>query len=392
MLIERKAADILKRYAQSYPVVTITGPRQSGKTTLVKMVFPQKEYFNLENPEVRAFARENPGGFLSRLSDGAIIDEIQRVPDLLSYIMTIVDERGQNGLFILTGSAQLDLLDSISQSLAGRTALLRLLPFDLREAYGKGGADAVMLDEILYRGFYPGIFNRNLNPSEALSFYVETYLQRDVRSILNVKDLDAFERFLQVCAGRTGQLVNHASIANDLGLSHNTVKNWLSVLKASYIITFLRPLHSNINKRVTKSPKLYFLDVGLAAFLLGIDHVNELRSHPLRGALFETLVVSECLKHRFNTGKRNNIYFFRDKTGNEVDIILKHGNHMQAIEVKSSETFHSDFTRGLHFFQRLFPGEVKDRGVVYGGSLNQDRGDIEVVGFRDMAKIFATNG
>lgn len=378
----------MRRYARSYPVVTVTGPRQSGKTTLVKMVFPEKEYLNLENPEVRRFAREDPRGFFAGIPEGAILDEVQRVPELLSYIMTIVDEAKENGMFILTGSAQFEMLDSITQSLAGRTALLRLLPFDLEEAYGNRDMQEVTVDEILYRGFYPRLFSQDLNPSEALSFYVETYLQRDVRAILNVKDLDAFERFLQICAGRTGQLVNLASMANDLGLSHNTIRSWLSVLKASYIIIFLRPFYSNIGKRIIKTPKLYFLDVGLAAYLLGIDGVQELRNHPLRGALFESLVVGEYLKHRFNAGKRENVYFFRDKTGNEVDLILESGRKIFAIEIKSSETFHSDFVKGLNFIKNLLPDTLKGQGVVYGGRLNQSRGDVQIVGFRDLPSLF----
>ena len=387
MIVQRKAAGLLKRYAESYPVVTVTGPRQSGKTTLVKTVFPEMTYFNLENPEVRRFAREDPNGFFETIPDGAIIDEIQRVPELLSYIMVRVDETNRSGQFILTGSAQFEVMDSLSQSLAGRTALLRLLPFDLEEAYGRDGLGERQLDEVLFRGFYPRIISQDLPPSEALSFYVETYLQRDVRSLLNVKDLDMFERFLGLCAGRTGQLLSLSSLANDLGVSHNTLKSWLSVLQASFIIKLIQPFSKNINKRVVKTPKLYFLDVGLACYLLGIDNLNELRTHPLRGALFESLVVSECLKYRYNAGRRSNLYFFRDRSGNEVDLMLKHGDRYAALEIKSAQTFHSDFTKGLKFLKDLLKEQISSMGIVYGGDLTQSRENIKVAGFRDLVPL-----
>lgn len=387
MIVQRKAAGLLKRYAESYPVVTVTGPRQSGKTTLVKTVFPEMTYFNLENPEVRRFAREDPNGFFETIPDGAIIDEIQRVPELLSYIMVRVDETNRSGQFILTGSAQFEVMDSLSQSLAGRTALLRLLPFDLEEAYGRGGLGERQLDEVLFRGFYPRIISQDLPPSEALSFYVETYLQRDVRSLLNVKDLDMFERFLGLCAGRTGQLLSMSSLANDLGVSHNTLKSWLSVLQASFIIKLIQPFSKNINKRVVKTPKLYFLDVGLACYLLGIDNLNELRTHPLRGALFESLVVSECLKYRYNAGRRSNLYFFRDRSGNEVDLMLKHGDRYAALEIKSAQTFHSDFTKGLKFLKDLLKEQISAMGIVYGGDLTQSRENIKIAGFRDLVPL-----
>lgn len=377
----------MKRYAESYPVVTVTGPRQSGKTTLVKTVFPEMTYFNLENPEVRRFAREDPNGFFETIPDGAIIDEIQRVPELLSYIMVRVDETNRSGQFILTGSAQFEVMDSLSQSLAGRTALLRLLPFDLEEAYGEDGLGERQLDEVLFRGFYPRIISQDLPPSEALSFYVETYLQRDVRSLLNVKDLDMFERFLGLCAGRTGQLLSLSSLANDLGVSHNTLKSWLSVLQASFIIKLIQPFSKNINKRVVKTPKLYFLDVGLACYLLGIDNLNELRTHPLRGALFESLVVSECLKYRYNAGRRSNLYFFRDRSGNEVDLMLKHGDRYAALEIKSAQTFHSDFTKGLKFLKDLLKEQISAMGIVYGGDLTQSRENIKIAGFRDLVPL-----
>jgi predicted AAA+ superfamily ATPase len=349
------------------------------------MAFPGKKYVNLENIDLRSYAREDPRGFLGDLPDGGIIDEIQRVPDILSYIQPIVDEKNRNGLFILTGSGQFEMMDSISQSLAGRTALLKLLPFDMDEAYGKD--NAINLNSILYTGFYPRIFKNHLNPTEALSFYFDTYIQKDVRTLVNVKDIHIFEKFVRLCAGRTGQLLNLASLGNDLGVSHNTVKSWLSILEASYIVTFLKPYYSNINKRLLKTPKLYFLDVGLAVFLQGFDKPGYLSNNPQRGALFESLVVAEFLKHRFNNGKTDNLFFYRDRSGNEVDIVLSFGDKLFGVEIKSSVTFHDDFLKGLRFIKRLLAEKIKGCGVVYGGDLNQRRGDVQIVGFKDIPQL-----
>jgi len=385
MLIKRKAEDLLKRYAQTYPVVTITGPRQSGKTTLVKMAFPEKKYINLESLDYRTYAREDPRGFLGDIPDGAIIDEIQRVPDILSYLQPLVDEKDRNGLFILTGSGQFEIMNSISQSLAGRTALLKLLPFDLGEAYGED--KVINLNSLLYTGFYPRIFKNSLNPTEALSFYFETYIQKDVRTLVNVKDIHIFEKFVRLCAGRSGQLLNLSSLGNDLGVSHNTIKSWISVLEASYIVTFLKPYYSNINKRLLKTPKLYFLDVGLAVFLLGFDKASDLSNHPQRGALFESFVVAELLKHRFNSGKTDNLFFYRDRAGNEVDILLNYGDKLFGVEVKSSETFHNDFLKGLTFIKSQMAEKIKGCGVIYGGDLNQRREDVQIVGFKNITQL-----
>jgi predicted AAA+ superfamily ATPase len=387
MLIKRKAAALLVRYVKSYPVVTVTGPRQSGKTTLVKMTFPEKEYANLENPDTRTFAREDPRGFLAGFPKGAILDEIQNVPELLSYIQTIVDKKQQNGLFILTGSAQFKMMESVSQSLAGRTALIKLYPFELKEAYLDDQLKKTDIYEILYRGFYPRIFDQNLNPSEALSFYLDTYVQRDVRSLLNVTNLMMFERFVQLCAGRIGQTINFSSIGNDLGISHNTARAWLSVLQTSFIIEFLPPFHKNLNKRIIKSPKLYFTDVGLASFLLGITHPDTLRTHPLKGPLFESFVVSEVIKYRANRGIRPNIYYFRDKTGNEVDLILNYSQGIFPVEIKSSETFHHEFSKGLKFIERLIPDAIKRMGIIYGGEKNHTIKNIDVFGYRNLLSL-----
>lgn len=380
MLITREIAVQIKRLATQYPVVTITGPRQSGKTTLCKMVFPLKPYVTLENPDSRQFAQLDPRAFLSSYPDGCVIDEIQRVPDLLSYLQGIVDENNKNGEFIITGSAQLDLLGSVSQSLAGRTALAKLLPFSYSEIYTDS---SIELDSMLFKGFYPRIHDQNLNPSEAYSFYFETYLERDVRSLINLKDQSMFEKFIRLCAGRTGQLLNMSNLASDVGTSIHTIKSWLSILEASYLIFFLQPHFSNYRKRIIKSPKMYFIDTGLVCCLLGINQLDQLKYHPLRGAIFETYVIGELLKQRFNSIKRNNLYFFRDSSGNEVDVILEKGLTVLPIEIKSSKTIHAEFFKGLDYYLNL-SSKAESPQLIYAGEENQKRSVYQVTNFRSI--------
>jgi len=354
---------------------------------LVKMTFPHMDYANLENLDIRSFALEDPRSFLSAYPNGVILDEIQNAPALLSYIQTSVDEKQKNGQFILTGSAQLKMMESVSQSLAGRTALIKLLPFDMEEAYPQNLLHNTSLDEILYRGFYPRIFDQKLNPTEALSFYFETYIERDVRSLLNINDIIMFERFMQICAGRIGQPVNLSSIASDLGISANTVRSWLSVLQACFIIDMLPPFHQNLNKRITKSPKLIFLDVGLAAFLLRITRPETVLTHPLKGPLFESFVISEILKSRLHSGHRSDLYYFRDKTGREIDLIIDYGRYIYPIEIKASQTYHPQFRKHLHYLLKLAPDKVKRTGVVYGGDQSHSVETTDVCGFRDLPKM-----
>jgi uncharacterized protein len=381
-MIPREISAKTLQFAKQYPVVTITGPRQSGKTTLCEMLFPERARVSLENLDDRQFAQNDPKGFLNRFPDGAVIDEIQRVPELFSYIQTIVDKKRKEGFFILTGSQQFELLQTISQSLAGRTALVRLLPFTLAEAYG-AKPEGISLDQVLYTGFYPRIFDKSLNATEAMQFYVNTYVERDLRLLINVKDLSKFEIFLKLCAGRIGQVLNFSSLGNDCGVNHATIKSWISVLEASYIIKLLRPYYKNFNKRLIKSPKLYFIDTGLAAFLLDISDENQMKTHPLRGALFENFVVSEFLKNRFNNGQTDNLFFFRDNTGNEVDLICDHGQKTDAVEVKSAQTVAPDFFKGLRFFSRL-SGNVRRGMVLYGGDGSYVRENFHVTGWRDI--------
>ncbi|OIO91113.1 MAG: AAA family ATPase [Armatimonadetes bacterium CG2_30_59_28] len=388
-MVVREMQAVLLRLAGSYPVVTVTGPRQSGKTTLCRMAFPDRDYVSLESVDQRQFATDDPRGFLAQFPKGAVLDEVQRVPDLLSYIQTTVDERNRSGQYILTGSAQFELMDSVSQSLAGRTALLRLLPFTLEEAYL--GRDCPEIDSLLWRGFYPRIHDHNLNPSEALSFYFDTYVERDLRSLLNVRDLSQFERFVQLCAGRTGQILNLTGLGSDCGVTHNTARAWLSVLETSYLVYLLKPHARNLGRRLVRSPKLYFVDVGLATFLLGVEEPSQLTRHPLRGALFETFVVSEMLKQRFNRGLRSNLFFFRDSAGHEVDLLLESGQAVYLIEIKAGQTVASDFFRGLNFYRSLNSDSVAGMGVLYGGERCHTRQDTDVFGCRDIPSLYQSS-
>ena len=376
-MIRREITDYLLYLATKYPVVTITGPRQSGKTTLVRSVFPDKAYVNLEFLDNREFAQSDPRGFLRRLPDGAILDEIQRAPDLVSYIQGIVDEKNKNGMFILTGSQQFEISAAISQSLAGRTALLRLLPFSLEEI--KKHYPFSHIDELLYKGFYPRIYDHELDPTQALADYFETYVERDLRQLTQIRNLSLFQNFVKLCAGRIGQLLNLNNISNDLGVSHTTAREWMAILEASYIVFLLQPFYANIKKRLIKSPKLYFYDVGLASFLLGIESLTHLDVHPLRGNLFENLVVMEILKYRYNQGKRNNLNFYRDSQGNEIDVIYNIAHNVLPIEIKAAETITSTFFKGFAVFQKIIPELPYGKILVYAGDQEQIRGDVHVV-------------
>ena len=383
-MIEREITGCLVALFDQYPFVTVTGPRQSGKTTLCRAAFPGLEYVNLEAPDQREFAQSDPRGFLSRLGEGAVLDEIQRVPELLSYLQVLADEARRNSLFVLTGSEQFRLSEAIGQSLAGRTALLRLLPFSLAELRQAGASDSV--DDVLYSGFYPRIHDQGLEPRQALGDYFETYVERDVRRIGEIRNLSSFRRFVRLCAGRAGQLANLTALGADAGVSHTTARHWLTILEASYIAFQLPPFFANIRKRLVKSPKLYFHDVGLASHLIGIEHAGQVATHPLRGALFENAVVVEALKHRFNRGRRSNLSFFRDTRGFECDLLYENGNGMGAIEIKSGATIASDWFDALDRIAGLLP-RVGLRAIVYGGSERQTRSKGEVVPLAALGEI-----
>ena len=369
-MIERTIAPRLKELFRRYPFVTVTGPRQSGKTTLCRTALPELAYVNLESPEHRQFAEDDPKRFLAAWPGGVILDEIQRVPSLLSWLQVFADDHGGNGLFVLTGSGQFLLLDAIDQSLAGRTALLRLLPFSIDELRD-AGVDAGV-DEMLFAGFYPRIHDQGLDPRQALGDYVETHVERDVRRMLEVRNLTAFQRFVRLCAGRVGQLLNLSALGADAGVTHVTARHWLSVLEASYIVFRLPPYHGNVNKRLVKSPKLYFHDVGLASWLLGIESARQLQTHPLRGALFENAVVTEVLKHAYNRGRRPELFFFRDSRGLECDLLYPSEGRILVIEAKSGATIASDWFTGMERVTSLVPG-CAAAVVVHGGDAHQTR-------------------
>jgi predicted AAA+ superfamily ATPase len=384
-MLERSIEPILKDLAEKLPVITITGPRQSGKTTICRKVFPDIPYVNLERPDTRDYALTDPRGFMDDYAQGAILDEIQRAPQLLSYIQARVDEGDQARPFILTGSQQFEVLNTVTQSLAGRTALLRLLPLSMRELRSSGQTGD--LDQLLLHGFYPRIHDQRLDPTQALGDYFATYVERDMRQMAAIKDLQLFEKFVKLCAGRIGQILNLQSLGNDVGISHTTARAWLSLLEASYVVFVLPPWYQNISKRLIKSPKIYFYDVGLAAYLLGIENGLHVNRHPLRGNLFENMVVIEALKYRFNRGRRSNLSFYRDGKGNEVDLVLELGTGLFPIEIKAGATISPDYFKGLKSFEKVIAA-MKGRvslsggsGLIYGGSEKQRRGETKIYPF-----------
>jgi len=384
-MIPRVLQSVLEQLAAQYPIVTVTGPRQSGKTTLCRAAFPDKPYVNLESPDVRAFAQSDPRGFLATYAGGAILDEIQRVPDLVSYLQPIVDENKAPGRFILTGSQQFEVMTTITQSLAGRTALLKLLPLSLEEL--TGSAIDLGIDRLLLTGFYPRIYDVGIDPTQALGDYVATYVERDIRQLITIKDLTLFEKFVRLCAGRIGQLLNLHSLGNDVGISHTTARNWLTLLEASYVVYLLQPWHTSISKRQIKTPKLYFYDVGLASYLLGAENELHINRHPLKGNLFENLVVLEALKYRYNRGKRSNLYFWRDAKGNEVDLLIEDGPNVIPVEIKAGATISKDYFKGLRSFATKLPVSPKASALVYGGSERQRRSDVTVWRVMDVAAM-----
>lgn len=377
-MINRIAQQKLLELAGYFKVVSVNGPRQSGKTTLVKNTFKSKPYVSLENPDERLFALEDPRGFLQTYSSGAIFDEIQRAPLLFSYLQEIVDNSNSPGQYILTGSNNFLLQENITQSLAGRVGHLTLLPFSMNEINNKEYSD----NDLMLKGFYPPIYDQNIPFHEWIPNYIKTYIEKDVRQIKNISDLLLFEKFVRVLAGRCSQEVNYTNISNEIGIDTKTVQSWIGILVNSYLIFLLKPHYKNFNKTIVKRPKLYFIDTAIACSLLNIKQNNHIQNHPLRGALFENMVISEALKNNLNKGLENNLYYWRDKTGHEVDLIVEEGVKQIPIEIKSSATINSTFFKNLNYWNKL----RKEEGglLLYSGVKTQQRSNnIKVMNWRD---------
>ena len=383
-MILREIRVKLAEFARDYPVVTVVGPRQSGKTTLVRMEFPHHAYVNLESLSDREFAATDPVAFLRQFEKSpVIIDEIQRVPQLLSQIQVAVDRDSRCGRFVLTGSQNFSMMKAVSQSLAGRTAICTLLPLSMAEL-----GDALKkrtVEEAMWRGFYPKLHVKSVNPADELSFYVSTYLERDVRELENLRNLRTFSIFLRLAAGRTGQVLNVSSLAADAGISPKVASDWLSLLEASYVVTLLEPWHANLNKRLVKAPKLYFNDVGLACNLIGISEPGQLTAHPLRGALFETMIVDEFLKRRANVAGHWNVNYYRDSNRNEIDLVIDRAGAVRLYEIKSGATFSPDWTNTMDRLSSQFGADVS-RTVIYGGDESQSRSGFELKPWKRMGE------
>lgn len=378
-MIKREMSSTLKKVAKEYPVVLMHGPRQSGKTTICKAVFTDKPYVSMENPDTRSRALEDPRGFLADFPNGVILDEIQRTPNLLSYMQQIVDEKKQNGFFILTGSDNFSLQQITSQSLAGRIALLTLLPFSMKEI--KSETWLTGTDKRILYGGYPRLITETPDRTFFFKNYIGSYIERDVRQIVNVKDSNLFHRFLTLCAGRIGSILDYTSLSNDCGISVKTVKEWLSILESSYICFLLNPWYVNRNKRLIKSPKLYFYDTGVACSLLGIYEEAQLNRDPLRGNLFENLVILEKIKQAFNTTKPSNFWYYRTSSGIEVDLVEENGHTLTPTEIKSAASFNSSFCKNLTVFKSEYPEESAGENIVYAGSENFTYKGIRVCNF-----------
>lgn len=387
-MYERLITPTLLRLSKLYPILGITGPRQSGKTTLAKMLFKHLPYVSLENLDIRSQAQNDPRAFLEQYKAGAIFDEVQHVPDLLSYLQEVVDASPEKGRYVLTGSQNFALNQHISQSLSGRIGMTTLLPLSLAEL----GITSDVSPSI-FKGGYPGLHQLNMHPLDFYPSYIQTYLERDVRQLKNIENFGRFQTFLKLCAGRVGQIVNLSSLAQDCGISHTTARQWLNILEASYLIFFLQPFHQNFNKRLIKMPKLYFYDTGLACTLLGLEQENQLSTHYLKGALFENLIILEILKKRLNQGLLPNIYFWRDRTGYEIDLLAEWGDKIHIMEIKSGSTFQSDFIKNIQYFHTIskeVPGKMVKGYLIYSGQQAGSYLDVELVPLEKLDQTLST--
>lgn len=364
-MIARTIENTILQVVSKIPVIVITGPRQSGKTTLANKLFPEYHYYNLEFPDTYALALHDPRFFLKDLAQGIILDEIQRLPSLLSYVQGITDEKKMNGKVVITGSQNLQLMEAVTQTLAGRTVNFTLLPFSVDEI--KGFGPVTNLDEVIFRGFYPRLFDQQISPALWLPSYIQSYLERDLRQLVHIKDLDKFQLFIRIIAGRVGQLINFQSLSTEIGVDAKTIRNWLNLLETSYVIFHLKPYYKSFNKRLIKSSKVYFYDTGLVCSLLGIKDPQQIPLHYLKGGLFENMIIAEIVKKYTNSGLPQSMYFWRDSTGHEIDCVLETADKLSILEIKSSSTFHDDFLKNIRLFNKIAGSMVQQQIVVYAG-------------------------
>ena len=386
-MIPREIAPIINKLRNQFPVISLTGPRQSGKTTLLRSIYVDLPYVNLEEIDMRNSALSDPRGFLNNYPSGAVLDEVQRTPELFSYIQGIVDA-SKEAHFVLSGSSNFLLLQSISQSLAGRAAILKLLPFGMSELGEKVIGD-LSYEQLIFKGLYPGLYDREIDPTYFYPSYVSTYIERDVRQVKNIDNLNTFSNFLQLCAGRVGQILNITSLAVDAGISPNTAKSWLSILEASYIIHFLQPYYKNFNKRITKSPKLYFYDTGLVCSLVGINSADQVKTYHSKGALFENLIITELIKGRLHHGGIPRFYFWQNKTKQEIDLIIDHPDGPVPYEIKSGMTMNESYFTYLKYWQKVSGDFSGNLNVIYGGDKNLNTGSGKFVSWRNLKDIEA---
>jgi len=384
MIIDRQISSHLKKMLGKFPVVSLTGPRQSGKTTLLKSLFSDFRYFNLERMDIREIISADPYGFLKESGPGVIINEAQNLPELFSYIQVLSDERKSNGQYILSGSQSFLLNERINQSLAGRVSVNLLLPFDITELRDHKSLEP---GKLIITGFYPRVYDQNIDPSDFYPSYLQTYIERDIRTLRAIENLQSFSRFMGLCAGRTGQVLNLSSLANDTGISVNTAKAWLSLLESSYVIFLLQPYHRNFNKRIIKSPKIYFYDTGVASSLLRITDAGMLKNHYLYGALFENLIISEIIKSQAHNGKRPSVYYWRESNGAEIDCIIEHERgEITALEIKAGQTYNQDYIRNLLLFPEENMGKRIKKTVIYTGNESNSIKNIKIISWKEFTE------